>query len=1230
MISFWVTIISLLLITITVNLYNKSKRGYSIASVKAIIKENYNLLFILIAIVILSSWQYLIVGQENYLHSANEDFFDAINGGKNYFTNVPLKLMEEDFRSNFPLQYSSQTFWHMFLRNDWVDGFLQQSILNLFLTAIGVFWLTKYVFNTKHYIALLASFWSVASNFYLTTYLNGHIGSLMYGSVIPYFVGIILLWSQNKLGKKWLIFLIFLFLWIHITYPGPIYFVLIPALIIVIYEKIILPLEFDKKFLKFLKNQSKNSINGPRFRVNILRVLILSGIILLVVMSIALWSYNYFEPRRISAILRTNVSWKISLFKEMLMVFWGIYPSGSSGTLSLLPLLISNGTINALSLLGAIIVTCISIIAAITNYHIRNRSYLLVYSILFIPFFIIMRYFWGSPYYFYKFLYTNYFLIVIIVIIWLCENNKSYRVWKINPIIYLFSLVGLLNIAWDISISYDFYRRIYNQKNVISDFVTHLSGKEYEGKIRLDIPSDLYSKAFRYIFNKNGIGIVQDRTQGEFVVQVKNIGDVSYNTVDKDTIIYSNDLLKLIKPNICNRMSIETQYPPEYNGSVNIHWVGNQLSLQRGVITNSVLEVANQINKMDIGGKIFVDIFTDDIQDYTFYIVDNIFVNERIKAQKDPNGADYFLRVRGDKTNFKSIIQNNKEERIIWQNDFFEIVLIPKDKRTLAHDIVMNMNVSTLVSKIKEIGNTIYVDTPREDDVLQLFFKQRVVPHGIRIVNDPDSTMLFCRYKFYSPLTSLSNYTITSSKEKLIYRTTNNIDKNFPVDFELIQIPLKGRDTLKRDGKSFFRDRFLLGKRKEDFKVVIDNPSEAVKFIRMLIAPGPSIDFKGFNLIVTSNDSSFNKTYLIQSPVTKIDIPINQFTLDTQTQIRINLEGKDFSGKNLTGHSLLPIEERYLLYNVLAMELTDNINSYSSNILRILNSQPQPRFNPIIKKLFNLKKTEDIIETSDTNKVFFGLGWYNPDKYKGELFRWVGKDTAEIILNHFKPKENSLILNLEPGPGTTGSPLELNVLYNGNIFQQFKVEGKRNVEISFPRETFKNSPDQIILKLITNSQDHKIASDPRILNYRVNNISLKQIELKKNDIVEAINRDEIQVGAGWYTYETYNNESFRWVGREPAEIMISNPDTTFHKIKLDIEPGPGCAGKPLRIKMFFDNRFIGEKTAVGRESLIIDLPERSRKYKPVVLKLLPVSKNLAIKSDKRILNFRTFNISLLK
>lgn len=1219
LISFFITLILLTAINlIYFFLLSRREHPLSVFIEKfSMPRKDLYILLILVLIFILSSWQYVAIGEKNYLHSGNEDFFDGINGGQSYLDNTPLRYMPEDFSGWIRLQYSSQAFTRILLKAGGVDGFLFQAILNLFLTAIGIYWLVITVFHGNGKTALLASFWSVCANFYLTTFLNGHIGSLMYGSMAPAFIGVIILWSRKEVNSYWLILAALLLYSIHITYPGPIFFLLIPAAVLIIHKRIFQPLGFTKKILFFFGFNNQENAQQFKNRFNWLRVISIGIIVLIISVLFTIIVYNYFEPRRINAILRTNVSWKISLFKEMIMIFWGIYPSGSTGILSALPIFISNDIINTMALIIAGSLTVSAFIAGIKNRLNVNRYFLFLYTVFYIPFFIMMRYFWGSPYYFYKFLYVNYFIVVVILFLWLSDFLRSTKKKVIkNTFIGLLVLIGSLNIIWNISIDYDYYTRPYNDKQRIEDFFSHVNKQEISQSY-IDIPNFLVDLVFRYIFIEHGYSPRTSRKDAKYIIQLENYGNVYQNSVSKSRELFNNGLLKLFEPPSDNQISTSTMYEPEHAGKININWIGNELSLKRGILLSSLSDLIGFLEKSGNLSRTFIDITDKD----TYILLDESLKSKGIKLQRSALNADWFIRIKGGRT----IISDTKDSKEIWSNEFFKIISVKDGTKIKINELPEIPNFSGIVNEAKLNGNKIYIDIPSSEH-LYLYLKQFLREQGINVVDNPEKTEIFCRCIFNKDFEKLNYQTYSHVNEKVLWQSVSFNVFQRPWEIQLVKVPLKDR-ILNSNKRLEENLPFTMAANysKGDFQIKISNLSSRAEYLRILVSPGPSIEFSPFVLKIENVGNGKKELINIDNPVTLVDLNIGDIKEKPDTTLELSIQGQ-----NLFGHSLLPLDDRYLNYQIQALELTDQVDHYSNYLLSVLNNKTPSRLDRFLRLFIREKEFNDIINKKDSALVSLGIGWFPPEEHENKVYRWVGANPAEIILNNIDIRRNILEVNLEPGPGCGDKPLNLKIFDKTKILINEIVKGTQKLQIQIPKESFVNGQKQITLKFVVETENKKIISDPRILNYRVFNISLRQPELKKNDIIELNNLEQIQIGKGWFPYETYNNESFRWVGRNFAEILITNLDTTSRKVKMNIEPGPGCAGLPLQVKIYFNNNIIAKKSVVSRENLIIDIPPQLRRTsnKPLVIKLLPVSKNAVIPSDKRILNFRIFSISI--
>lgn len=1055
LLSFYLTILSVTVINAVYLILMMRKRKFTEILIELLPnKKDYKIIFVLLAIFVLSSWQYILIGEGHYYHSGNEDFFDGVNGGALYLLNTPVENIFWDgfqnvrFQAIIRYQYSSQAFWRLLLGINGIDAFLIQSVFNLLLANMGVYWLTLYVFEASKKAALLASLFCIVSSFYFSTYMTGHIGSMMYVSIIPFLLGLFLLFVKKKIKFYWLLLISLLYYFIDNTYPGPIYFLIFPAILLFINERILTPQHFWKWLLNFLGIEFSDSNRILFKQKSTIKTASLVAFIILFTGIVSIYLWDYFELRRVTSLLRLNESWKITLFKEMLMVFWGLYPSGSTGTMSVLPLIISNGTLNTLSFFVAILLSTFTFYAAIKISKQKKYHFLLLNIILFVPYFIIMRYFWGSPYYLYKFLYVHYFLITLPLFIWFSEFLFNLKKSFYVSILIFFIVLGTLNITWDLALGHDFYRRAYNDKERITDFFSNVPKEKIE-KSTIDIPNEIYNLVFRTILAERNLSIINEREKADYIIQFNGIGNATYNSLIQAKTVYDNGVLNIREHSKENDLTVATNfyYEPFNIDSININWVGNSISFVNHILKDDISLLTDYMSKAKLEFLPYLNLIDDDI----YQLVHNSFSNRNIKLNYNYNKAKIVIQMRMKPEPF--II--NENEQVLWKSTFFVVksrsVIESFEESKIFND---KKKIQHFINYIIENGNSVFLISP-PSEFLYWELKKYFSLFGIRVINKIHETSLFINFKGADSPESINKTELTLNKI-----TDGRV---VPIVQEIpLSIPLSALNIIKGD-----------------FQISISNPTKDAKYIRVLLQPGPSIDFKDFELNVYKGLDIIDKKK-IEMPKTLIDFDLDKYISSDRKRVDISLEGE-----GLVGNSLLPIDDRYLNYQVQAVELTNSLDSYSSNMLKALNLKPRNRIESFLEILGRKIEFKDIFYAKNDSGIFLGLGWFNFEEFNNQGFRWVGKNPAEIIINNQNIANKILNISLESGPACGDNPLELDLFFNGELLKKEKFRGKNILQIDFSKIRADQIKEQNILKLIPISQNIKTPTDPRILNFRV-------------------------------------------------------------------------------------------------------------------------------------------------
>jgi lipopolysaccharide transport system ATP-binding protein len=118
--------------------------------------------------------------------------------------------------------------------------------------------------------------------------------------------------------------------------------------------------------------------------------------------------------------------------------------------------------------------------------------------------------------------------------------------------------------------------------------------------------------------------------------------------------------------------------------------------------------------------------------------------------------------------------------------------------------------------------------------------------------------------------------------------------------------------------------------------------------------------------------------------------------------------------------------------------------------------------------------------------VEFGAGWYEPEVYEGESFRWASSP-ALLSVVAASGEERRLTLRLEPGPGIDGPEMELQLCANdGEPLASHTVRGRETVSFEVPQ----NGPRTTSLQLVAPAGGRRVEGDPRILDFRVFDLHL--------------------------------------------------------------------------------------------------------------------------------------------
>lgn len=117
----------------------------------------------------------------------------------------------------------------------------------------------------------------------------------------------------------------------------------------------------------------------------------------------------------------------------------------------------------------------------------------------------------------------------------------------------------------------------------------------------------------------------------------------------------------------------------------------------------------------------------------------------------------------------------------------------------------------------------------------------------------------------------------------------------------------------------------------------------------------------------------------------------------------------------------------------------------------------------------------------------------------------------------------------------------------------------------------------------------KAPNDPRNLNARVFRIGRAgaSSSLRTRDIAAG---DGVILGDGWYPYEYFGGETFRWFDNDACFTLVADRAGSV-SVDVTVEPGPGVGCAPFTLEVRDGaGRTVAQRTVRGRETLRFSLP----------------------------------------
>jgi hypothetical protein len=209
----------------------------------------------------------------------------------------------------------------------------------------------------------------------------------------------------------------------------------------------------------------------------------------------------------------------------------------------------------------------------------------------------------------------------------------------------------------------------------------------------------------------------------------------------------------------------------------------------------------------------------------------------------------------------------------------------------------------------------------------------------------------------------------------------------------------------------------------------------------------------------------------------------------------------------------------------------------------------------------------------------FGAGWYHLERYqRQEPFRWSGP-SAELVLEE-GAEPAVLKLDLEPGPGTGGQPLHLEVMDDaGQRLAEVRVGRRCHLELPLRAPV----PRRILFE--TRNGGHALSVDPRELDFRVFRVDCERGAKLSSVVLRPISlktRMRTLWGAFDHVIERLAFGEDRVALTVPVSTRMRNVFRRYLKIRATGEPPASSAPRPTA-PLHLHTNGCGDFTLLARE-----------------------------------------------
>jgi hypothetical protein len=1059
---------------------------------------DWPVLLVILCVCVSVAWTYVWAGFGNFFLVNDTDFFSrtilAVVG-----TSAPVGELAADLamlQRQFPFQLSSLTLTQSVLNISATDAACLQAVFHTLSTSLGVYWLSRYIFRVGRAVCFAASLGSILGQFYFHTYLDGHLGSLLYVAMAPVLIGIVIVAVVH--GRYATTIPAGVLVWFSMTKAYPmVVFLLLPAVVLTVCV-LALRRRWDELRGRVVKLAARWRFSWR----------VASALMFALVLAVSVAGYAILRavtlPNRLSLIFNGYQPMSIIFDWQAIPYFFGLRIVRGFGYGFIEP---SQGTGMRLFEVAAAVVCALLMVAACDGAWRSRKSPRRLFLAMFVAFFpatvIGFALVWPFSYLLYKALYVHYFLIVIAITLGVASLLRRVRRWwwPCRPAVYgcVVAIVAV-NVYGDVRNSAIALRDVRELEiadaRQLADRIRQLGLQTVALTAGRELSWGIITQALR----EAGIQAQTHSRPGFPLItaQRRSLAPIP----DGEIAVSSPNGKYVVSYTPTSHVQVVTLgTTTEVRHGVAFRWLASQFDYNSLLVLRQLDDFVNYWRSLPATPCV-----VNDVPDSGYYLLINeALAKSGVASSRDPGACEYFLRFNRSAEAVEDRLRENPSpvvapislkagrarvggqtyvaspaQRRVWSNDLFEAVYLPRQDRVVAP--VPGLDVDGLLAAARQGNWTVSVGVG-EGEHERWYLQSRLADAGL--LSDGTSikpaAVLVCVPNFMLEELRSSD---TEFGRSVLWHTPQTF-----ADAEGYQIIL-----LPPGPAAFVRTRYLAGEwdgRRPlrtllwPVKAIRTRPELSVRTflrqgeIRLYMETGPSLDGTTVELRAMRLDGRRRPlSFTLSAPSGILSIPIEELAIPGDDALDLVLEANVQVLKRV-----MPYDDRLLALKLLRCEVVVNGEPLYTDAMRSV--------------LAADADGADVLDGRMYPGALLGTGWHARERENGSVFRWMGQ-TAEIVINDGESSPAMVKIAGLVGPSAQKGRVTFSVSLNGHavgvIAGSTSPGGKSELVLDCRTPQFHKAwrSGQNILRFTLNGATNVVPGDPRLLAFRAFRIALSR------------------------------------------------------------------------------------------------------------------------------------------